>query len=74
MTTIIKGNIIHAPELGRLDILPGGHLVLEDGGWYYVCVPREEMGCLMDVQGTCGWLKKEDVITAGMACQLDWLE
>ncbi|MEE3394977.1 MAG: guanine deaminase, partial [Candidatus Onthomonas sp.] len=31
MTTIIKGNIIHAPELGRLDILPGGHLVLEDG-------------------------------------------
>ena len=50
------------------------HLVLEDGGWYYVCVPREEIGCLMDVQGTYGWLKKDDVITAGMACQLDWME
>lgn len=31
MTTILRGNIIHAPDLGRLEILPGGCLVLEDG-------------------------------------------
>ena len=31
MSTILRGNIIHAPDLGRLEILPGGCLVLEDG-------------------------------------------
>ena len=31
MTTILRGNIIHAPSLGRLETLERGYLVLEDG-------------------------------------------
>ena len=31
MTQILKGNIIHAPQMGRLDMLEHGCLVLEDG-------------------------------------------
>ena len=31
MTQVLRGNIVHAPEMGRLDILEHGCLVLEDG-------------------------------------------
>lgn len=37
MTTILKGNLIHAPALGRLDCVKGGFLVLEDGVIAAVC-------------------------------------
>ena len=30
-TQVLRGNIVHAPEMGRLDILEHGCLVLEDG-------------------------------------------
>ena len=62
---------------GSLTTLPAGtkmHLVLEDGGWYLVSVPNGEAGWFMDVNGTLGWVKKSEVVTAGMMCQLDWLE
>ena len=53
MTTILRGNIIHAPALGRLETLERGYLVLEDGvirGLYpalpeiYRNVPVEDYG------------------------------
>lgn len=62
---------------GSAASLPAGtdmHVVLEDGSWYYVCVPQGELGWFMDVNGVFGYVKKRDVITAGMACQLDWAE
>ena len=31
MTTVLRGNIIHAPALGQLETLERGYLVLEDG-------------------------------------------
>lgn len=31
MVTILRGNIIHAPSFGQLEVLPGGYLALEDG-------------------------------------------
>lgn len=31
MTTILHGNIIHAPAFGKLETIPGGYLILEDG-------------------------------------------
>ena len=31
MTTILQGNIIHTPELGKLETIPRGYIVLEDG-------------------------------------------
>ena len=37
MTTILHGNIIHAPAFGKLETIPGGFLVLEDGVLRAVC-------------------------------------
>ena len=31
MTQVLRGNIVHAPAMGRLDILEHGCLMLEDG-------------------------------------------
>ena len=31
MKQVLRGNIIHAPEMGRLEILEHGCMVLEDG-------------------------------------------
>lgn len=31
MTTILRGNIIHAPSFGTLETIPNGYLILEDG-------------------------------------------
>ena len=31
MTTILKGNILHAPSFGALEVVPEGCMVLEDG-------------------------------------------
>ena len=31
MTTILRANLIHTPALGRLETIPRGYLVLEDG-------------------------------------------
>ena len=37
MTTILHGNIIHAPAFGKLETIPGGYLVLEAGVLRAVC-------------------------------------
>ena len=53
MTTILHGNIIHAPTFGQLETIPSGYLVLEDGileGVYpvlpeqYAACPAEDYG------------------------------
>lgn len=57
MTTILKGNLVSAPALGKLEIRQGGYLVLENGvlaGIYdalpsqYAAAPVEDFGdCLI---------------------------
>ena len=49
------------------------HVVMENGDWLYVDIPRGEMEWLMDPEGTFGYIHKNDVIQASTACQLDWL-
>ena len=47
MTTILKGNILHAPAFGALETVPGGCMVLEDGriqGLYPV-LPERYAAC-----------------------------
>ena len=62
---------------GTVASFPAGtkmHVVMEDGDWLYVDVPRGEMEYLMDPEGTFGYVKKEDVLMASMICMLDWTE
>ena len=47
MTEILKGNLVHTPSFGRLETLPGGFLLLEDGvvRGLYRSLPREYAAC-----------------------------
>lgn len=49
MTTILHGNIIHAPAFGALETIPGGYLVLEDGVLREICpvLPQRYSRCPM---------------------------
>ena len=50
------------------------HVVMEDGDWLYVDIPRGEMNWLMDPEGTFGYVHKNDVVQASTICQLDWMD
>lgn len=61
---------------GSLQDLPAGtrmHVLSDQGGWLYVVVPRGELGWLMDVEGTYGFVQADQVIQAATALQLAWL-
>lgn len=49
-------------------------IIMENGSWFYVVVPREghKDPWLMDTEGTYGFVKKTDVETGALAIQLDW--
>ena len=47
MTTILHGNIVHAPVLGKLDTIPHGYIVLEEGviEGLYPALPERYADC-----------------------------
>ena len=47
MTTILKGNILHAPSFGALEVVPEGCMVLEDGRiqGIYPALPERYAAC-----------------------------
>ena len=49
-TTILKGNIVAAPELGKLDIVENGYLVAVDGviEGVYETLPEKFAGCAVE--------------------------
>jgi len=55
MTTILQGNIIHAPALGKLETVERGYLVLEDGTirGIYANLPEEYAACPVTDHGDC---------------------
>ena len=62
---------------GTVQTLPSGtkmHVIIENGDWLYVDVPREEIGFLMDVDGTFGYVRKADVTFLSIIPGLDWAE
>ena len=63
---------------GTVTTLPAGtkmHVLAERGNWLHVMVPQNgEPGWLMDINGTDGYVKASDVLTAATSQQLDWLK
>ena len=61
---------------GAVTTLPAGtkmHVLAKRGGWLHVMVPQNgEPGWLMDINGTDGYVKAKDVVTAATSLQLDW--
>lgn len=53
MTTILRGNIIHAPKFGGLAILPRGYMALEDGAilGLWEKLPEEYKNCPVEDYG-----------------------
>ena len=84
MTTILRGNIIHAPALGKLETLERGYLVLEDGviqGIYsvlpavYQSAPVEDWGEGLILQSFADMhLHAPQYAMAGMGMDLPLLE
>jgi len=63
---------------GTVTTLPAGtqmHVLAEIGGWLHVMVPQEgDPGWLMDINGTDGYVKAKDVVTAATSQQLVWMQ
>ena len=62
---------------GSAGTFPAGtkmHIILEDGDWLYVDIPQREMNWLMDPEGTFGYIRRNDIVQASTACQLDWMD
>ena len=55
MIMLLRGNVIHAPELGRLETLPRGWLVLEDGviAGLYERLPKRYANAPVEDYGDC---------------------
>lgn len=55
MTTILKGNIVSAPELGRLEVTEQGYLVAENGviAGVYPVLPAQYAGAAVEDHGDC---------------------
>ncbi|MEG1013450.1 MAG: hypothetical protein RSI33_04310 [Clostridia bacterium] len=54
--------------------LPAGtkmHVLMDCENWLYVVVPRGEIGWLMDVEGTYGYVKTADVVQAATVMGLE---
>ena len=57
--------------------LPAGtrmHVMAERGRWLHVMIPEGDIGWMMDVNGTSGYVPASDVRTASFALDLDWAE
>ena len=48
------------------------HVILEEDDWLYVVVPRGDIGWLMDVDGTYGYVRRSDVRVGALEACLDW--
>ena len=62
---------------GAVQTLPAGtqmHVIIDNGDWLYVDVPRGDIQFLMDVEGTFGYVRKSDVTFLPIIPGLDWAE
>ncbi len=50
------------------------HVIIDNGDWLYVDVPQGEIGFLMDVEGTFGYVRKSDVTFLSTIPGLNWAE
>lgn len=66
-TGLFAGSVTHLQGGTRM------HVLSEQGEWLYVAVPREELGWLMDVDGSFGYVKRDAVDLAATRIQLAWM-
>jgi len=62
---------------GTVQKVPQGtlmHVLAEcDGGWLHVSLPQGEIGWEMDIGGTDGYIRENDVQIAGTPLMLEWM-
>ena len=62
---------------GKVMDLPGGtkmHVLAVCGDWLHVMIPQGEIGWVMDMNGTSGYVKASQVAQYATPIQLDWME
>lgn len=50
------------------------HVMADTGGWLHVMIPTGDIGWMMDINGTDGYVRAGDVALGATALQLDWME
>lgn len=64
---------LFAPEAAKVAKGTTMHIIMSEGGWHYVCIPRQQpAGMRMDPEGTFGYIRNGKVATGGSALELEW--
>ena len=50
------------------------HVIATKGDWLHIMIPQGEIGWVMDVNGTDGYVKAAEVVQAATPIRLDWME
>ncbi len=50
------------------------YVLADCGGWLHVCIPRDEVGYFMDIEGTYGYLRAQDVSQADTPLRLKYAD
>lgn len=69
-----SGTGLFAKTIQELPVGTRMHVLAERGRWLHVMIPQNEIGWMMDVNGTDGYVLASDVRTASSALQLDWMQ
>lgn len=66
------GTGLFAPSVCELPAGTRMHVVIDNGNWLYVVIPREPLDWKMDIDGTYGYIRKKDVKVVAADAYLDW--
>ena len=68
-----KGTRLFASSVGTFPAGTKMHVVMDLGNWLYVSIPGGGITWHMDPEGTFGFVRKKDVVTAYTEAALDWI-
>lgn len=61
-----------AETAAKLKAGTGMYVLADCGDWLHVCIPQGELGYFMDIEGTYGYLRAQDVMQADTPLQLKY--
>lgn len=71
--TLVENTGLFAPKVAEVSSGTSMHIIMEQGNWYYVCIPQTQpAGMWMDPDGTYGYIKADQVQIGSSLLQLEW--
>ena len=70
---LVENTGLFAPKVADISKGTSMHIIMEQGNWYYVCIPQTQpAGMWMDPDGTYGYIKADQVQVGNSLMQLEW--